>query len=170
MRSVTRPTVPGQSAGTIKTPLCEHFDAPWPEFGYFVSRKYGLVLRSYVFAGGYIPRERIESFVLNTDRMTENTNIILPHGLDIRPYLNKYPNTGVLYEHVRADNRVRMIVCPYIAYLYQEKKLVKILVCSDKNGPADHGWSLLRGYYCYEEMPEYYWPVSRGYYPVGTTK
>lgn len=156
-----------QSTGTVKTPLCEHFGAPWPEFGYFVSKKHGVVLRSHVFTGGYIPRERVESFVLNTDRMTEDTSVSLPHGLDIKPYLDKYPDSGVLYEHVRADGRMRIIVCPYIAYLYQEKKLVRILVCNDKNGPVDHGWSLQRGYYCYERMPEYYWPVSRGYCPAG---
>jgi len=155
-----------RSLGIVETPLCEHFDAPWPEFGYFVSSKYGVVLRSIAVTRGYFNRERVDSFVLDTDGMTGDVNVLLPHGRDIKPYLNEYPTTGILYEHVRADKRARIIVQPNIAYLYHDKKLMKILVCNDKNGPVDHGWSLQRGYYCYEGMPEYYWPVSRGYCPL----
>jgi hypothetical protein len=155
-----------QSLGIVKTPLCERFGAPWPEFGYFVSKKSGLVLRSNAFSGGYIARERVDSFVLNTEGMTKDTSVLLPYGLDIKQYQNEYPATGVLYEHVRTDKRARIIIQPYIAYLYHDKKLVMVLVCNNKKGPADHGWSLQRGYYCYEGMPEYFWPVSRGYCPL----
>lgn len=155
-----------QSVGVVKTPLSERFGAPWPEFSYFVSKKYGLILRSKAFSGGFIDRERVESFVLRTDGMAGDENVLLPHGLDIKPYLNEYPTTGVLYEHVRTDKRARIIVQPYIAYLYCDKKLVMVLVCNNKDGPVDRGWSLQRGYYCYEGMPEYYWPVSRGYCPL----
>jgi len=155
------------SPGSVKTPVCEIFDVPWREFSYYMSTNHhGVVLRSVVDHRGYFNRERFDSFVLDVARMSEGTDILLPNGLDIKPYRHTYPSTNVLYEHVRFDKRSRIIVQPYIAYLYEDNRLIKVLVCTDKNGPPNHGWSLQRKFYCYEGIDEYYWPVPQAYCPL----
>jgi hypothetical protein len=67
--------------------------------------------------------------------MADEANVLLPKGLDIKPYLQTYPSANVLYEHFRLDKRSRIIVQPYVAYLYEDNRLIKVLVCTDKNGP-----------------------------------
>jgi hypothetical protein len=152
--------------------MSEDFDAPWRKFNYYKSTNDVAFLRSVVEERGYFNFERFDSLVLDVERMGEGAQALLPNGLDIKPYLHSYPSADVLYEHVRADGRYRIVVQPYIAYLYRDKDLTKVLVCGSKNGPADHGWSLVREWYCYEgyqcdEGSEwYYWPVQRAYCPL----
>ena len=152
--------------GVVRTPSDQIFDVPWTKFSYYKSANNVVTLRSRVEERGSFNFEKFDSFVLNVEQMDEEAQVLLPNGLDIKPYLHSYPSENVLYEHIRFDKRYRIIVQPYIAYLYRDKSLIKILVCGNKNGPADHGWSLVRGYYCYEGMDWYYWPVSKAYSPL----
>jgi len=155
--------------GVVSTMSAVIPDVPWTSFSYYKSANNAVTLRSKTdrSRGDIIPNfEKFDSFVLNVEGMDEGGQVLLPNGLDIKPYLHSYPSENVLYEHIRFDKRYRIIVQPYIAYLYRDKSLIKILVCGNKNGPADHGWSLVRGYYCYEGMDWYYWPVSKAYSPL----
>jgi len=153
--------------GAVRYMSDEIPDVPWAKFSYYKSANNVITLRSRdADRRGDFNIECFDSFVLNVEGMTEEAQVLLPNGLDIKPYLHSYPSENVLYEHIRFDKRYRIIVQPYIAYLYRDKSLIKILVCGNKNGPADHGWSLVRGYYCYEGMDWYYWPVSKAYSPL----
>ena len=155
-------------SGIVRTMSDPIPDVPWKEFSYYKSTNGVVTLRNSIARSyGGFDLERFHSFVLDMERIDEGADILLPNGLDIKPYLHSYPSENILYEHARADKRSRIIVQPYIAYLYEDGRLVKALVCRDKNGPADHGWSLVRGYYCYEGMAWYYWPVQRAYSPLG---
>ena len=153
--------------GIVRTPVDYILDVPWADFSYYKSIDDIVILRSREAEGvGEFHLELFDSFVLNVEEIADGVQALLPNALEIKPYLHKYPATGVLYEHIRADQRSRIIVQPYIAYLYEDSKLVKILVCSDKNGPADHGWCLQRSFYANEILKGYYWPVSRAYSPL----
>ena len=148
--------------GEQKTPAI-HFVAPWRELSYYESLHGDTVLRSIVGIPQWL--ENFDSFVLNVSNLSGEAQILLPYGLDIRPYLHTPPSSRLLYEHVRADKRVRIVVQPHIAYLYEDNRLSKILVCNDENGPPDHGWSLVREFYVCEETG-YFWPVTRAYSPL----
>ena len=149
--------------GVLRHPQPMNYYAPWSNFYYFESPGNNITLRSVW--GGRDGSERIDFFVVDLKDLPEEARILLPYGLDIKPYLHTPPSSGVLYEHVRGDKRSRIVVQPHIAYLYEHDRLVKILVCHDKKGPRDHGWSLVRELYVCEETG-YFWPVRRAYSPL----
>ena len=157
--------------GVMHMPSDENLNIPWKQFSYYKSFHSAVFLRSKT--EWHFEPERFDSFVLDIEKIDDGVQVLLPNGLDIKPYLRTYPVANVVYEHIRADKCSRIIVQPYIAYLYENDRLAKILVCGNKNGPADHGWCLVRNYYCYEEYKcnegseWYYWPVRRAYFPAG---
>lgn len=149
--------------GAFRHPNPMNYYAPWRKFYYYESPGNDITLRSMFGGRDWI--ERVYSFVLDVKNLPEEARILLPYGLDIKPYLHTPPSSGVLYEHVRGDKRSRIVVQPHIAYLYEDDRLVKILVCHDKKGPRDHGWNLVRELYVCEETG-YFWPVRRAYSPL----
>ena len=151
-------------SGCFEHPQELHLTAPWYVHSYYESPSGELVLQSLVWSPDGLV-EKLRSFVVDVSKLPEGAQVLLPYGLDIKPYLREYPTTSVLYEHIRADKRSRIIVQPYIAYLYEDDRLSKVLVCHDKNGPPDHGWSLVRELYVCEATG-YFWPVRRAYAPL----
>ena len=149
--------------GSFTHPAELHLDAPWYVYCYYESPGRDMVLTSLEWNPNWV--EKFLSFVMDVKKLPEEARILLPHGLDIKPYLYTPPSSGVLYEHVRTDKRARIVVQPHIAYLYEDDRLSKILVCNDENGPPDHGWSLVREFYVCA-WTGYFWPVTRAYSPL----
>lgn len=149
--------------GTLAHPTKMHYEAPWYEYSYYESPGGDMVLQSLEWNPNW--EEKFCSFVLDVKNLPEEARLLLPYGLDIKPYLRTPPSAGVLYEHVRGDKRARIVVQPHIAYLYEDNRLAKILICNDEKGLPDHGWSLVRELFIDEETG-YFWPVTRAYSPL----
>lgn len=148
--------------GFVNAPICVELEVPSRRYNYYSSDNQVATIISKEF--GY--REDFHSLILDITQIDSKAIIKLPYNLDIKPYLDKYPNHGILYEHIRHDNRARIIVQPYLASLYEDRKLTRILVCNHKSGPVDHGWSLVRKYYSHERMEQYFWPINKAYQPL----
>ena len=150
-------------SGILRHPQPMNYYAPWSKISYYESPSSDMTFRGVWGGRGWV--ERFDSFVLDVKNLPEEARVLLPCGLDIKPYLHSPPATGLLYEHVRYDKRARIVVQPHIAYLYEDGCLVKILVCRHEDGPPDHGWSLVRGFY-FSMGTGYFWPVPRAYSPL----